>query len=114
MVAVFGEVTATPYFIYRLRDVMLSNPTGRRILRDRPRITSKTMDIEALRKLLSGTVGREYAAWLDREGVSPDTRSPVSFSPLPPLSYFLVAFFVGDLIALATRFDISTIESAHT
>lgn len=58
---------------------MLSNPTGRRILRDRPRITSKTMSIEYLRTLPEHTVGRSYAAWLDREGVSPDTRDDVKF-----------------------------------
>lgn len=56
---------------------MLADPTGRRILRDRPRITSKTMSMEMLRALPDGTVGREYAAWLDKEGVSPDTRSQV-------------------------------------
>jgi ubiquinone biosynthesis protein COQ4 len=58
---------------------MLSNPTGRRILRDRPRITSKTMSMEYLRTLPEHTVGRSYAAWLDREGVSPDTRDSVKY-----------------------------------
>jgi ubiquinone biosynthesis protein COQ4 len=58
---------------------MLSNPTGRRILRDRPRITSKTMSIEYLRKLPEHTVGWSYASWLDREGVSPDTRDKVKY-----------------------------------
>lgn len=79
LIAALGEATATPYFIYRLRDVMLSNPTGRRILRDRPRITSETMSIEYLRTLPEHTVGRTYAAWLDREGVSPDTRDSVKY-----------------------------------
>jgi ubiquinone biosynthesis protein COQ4 len=58
---------------------MLSSPTGRRILRDRPRITSKTMSMEYLRSLPDNTVGRNYAAWLDREGVSPDTRNSVKY-----------------------------------
>ena len=58
---------------------MLSNPTGRRILRDRPRITSKTLSMEYLRTLPPNTVGYTYAAWLDREGVSPDTRSSVRY-----------------------------------
>lgn len=35
------------------------------------------MDMAVLRSLPDGTVGREYAAWLDKEGVSPDTRSQV-------------------------------------
>lgn len=58
---------------------MLSNPTGRRILRDRPRITSKSISVEKLRALPESSVGRAYISWLDREGVSPDTRSSVRY-----------------------------------
>lgn len=58
---------------------MLSNPTGRRILRDRPRITSKSMSVTKLRDLPESSVGRAYVSWLDREGVSPDTRSSVRY-----------------------------------
>ena len=79
MIAACGEATAQPFFIYRLRDVMLRHATGRRILRDRPRITSKTLSMEKLRGLPRDTVGWTYAAWLDREGVSPDTRDQVQF-----------------------------------
>lgn len=79
MIAALGETTATPYFIYRLRDAMLSSPTGRRILRDRPRITSQTMSVSHLRDLPETSVGRAYVGWLDREGVSPDTRDSVKY-----------------------------------
>lgn len=58
---------------------MLSDPTGRRILRDRPRITSKTMSVEKLRLMPENSVGRAYVSWLDREGVSPDTRDSVKY-----------------------------------
>jgi ubiquinone biosynthesis protein COQ4 len=58
---------------------MLASPTGRRILRDRPRITSTSLDVPRLRLLPAGTVGRSYADWLDREGVSPDTRDRVRY-----------------------------------
>jgi ubiquinone biosynthesis protein COQ4 len=58
---------------------MLSDPTGRRILRDRPRISSSTMSMTYLRTLPENTVGRAYADWLDREGVSPDTRDTVKY-----------------------------------
>ena len=58
---------------------MLSSPTGRRILRDRPRITSSTLDVKKLRALPETTVGRAYVNWLDREGVSPDTRDEVKY-----------------------------------
>lgn len=79
LIAACGEATATPYFIYRLRDAMLSSPTGRRILRDRPRISSKTLSMQHLRTLPTNAVGRCYADWLDREGVSPDTRDSVKY-----------------------------------
>ncbi|KAF4469537.1 ubiquinone biosynthesis coq-4 mitochondrial [Fusarium albosuccineum] len=79
LIAATGEATATPYFIYRLRDAMLTDPTGRRILRARPRISSKTLSLTALRALPEDTVGRAYVGWLDREGVSPDTRASVRY-----------------------------------
>ncbi|KMP00296.1 ubiquinone biosynthesis protein COQ4 [Coccidioides immitis H538.4] len=79
LIATVGETTATPFFIYRLRDAMLADPTGRRILRDRPRITSQTLSLPYLRSLPKNTVGYTYATWLDREGVSPDTRSSVQY-----------------------------------
>lgn len=58
---------------------MLASPTGRRILHDRPRITSQTMSMQHLRTLPGNSVGRAYASWLDREGVSPDTRDQVRY-----------------------------------
>lgn len=79
LIATFAEATSTPYFIPRLRDAMLRSPSGRRILRDRPRMTSTTLDLPHLRSLPANTVGRTYVTWLDREGVSPDTRSAVRY-----------------------------------
>ncbi|KAF8537991.1 ubiquinone biosynthesis protein COQ4, mitochondrial [Trichophaea hybrida] len=89
MIAICGETTAVPYFIYRLRDAMLSDPTGRRILKDRPRITSTSLNLERLRKLPENTVGREYIGWLDREGVSPDTRTSVRYIDDPECAYVM-------------------------
>lgn len=79
MIAALGEATCQPYFISTLRNRMLSSPTGRRILRDRPRITSTTMSLAHLRTLPPDSVGATYAAWLDREGVTPDTRDGVRY-----------------------------------
>lgn len=79
LIALCGEATATPYFIHRLHRAMLASATGRRILRDRPRITSASLDLPRLRSLPANTVGGTYVAWLDREGVSPDTRSAVRY-----------------------------------
>lgn len=68
---------------------MLSSPTGRRILRDKPRITSQTMSLEYLRTLPDNTVGRMYASWLDREGVTPDTRDQVRYIDDPEDAYVM-------------------------
>ncbi|OJJ61311.1 hypothetical protein ASPSYDRAFT_121643, partial [Aspergillus sydowii CBS 593.65] len=89
LIATLGEVTATPYFIYRLRNAMLQDPTGRQILRDRPRITSETLPLPYLRSLPENSVGRTYAAWLDREGVSPDTRDNVQYIDDPECAYVM-------------------------
>ncbi|BFZ54903.1 Ubiquinone biosynthesis protein [Savitreella phatthalungensis] len=74
LVGVTTELTSQPFFLPRLRDAMLRDPIGRRILRDRPRITSTTLSLDSLRQLSDNTVGRVYARWLDAEGVTPDTR----------------------------------------
>ena len=68
---------------------MLSSSTGRRILRDRPRITSQTLSLPHLRLLPANSVGATYAAWLDREGVSPDTRDPVKYISDPECAYVM-------------------------
>ena len=68
---------------------MLADPTGRRILRDRPRINSKTLSLEKLRAMPENTVGRAYVSWLDREGVSPDTRDAVRYIDDPECAYVM-------------------------
>ncbi|KAF3916001.1 hypothetical protein AA313_de0209561 [Arthrobotrys entomopaga] len=89
LIALLGETTAQPYFIYRLRDTMLRHPTGRRILRDRPRITSHSLSIPYLRSLPPNTIGATYVSWLDREGVSPDTRAEVRYIDDPECAYVM-------------------------
>lgn len=89
LIASLGEATAKPYFVSRLRHAMLSNPTGRRILRDKPRITSQTLSMEMLRKLPENTVGRAYVNWLDKEGVTPDTRDNVRYIDDPEEAYVM-------------------------
>lgn len=68
---------------------MLSHPTGRRILRDKPRISSSTLSLAHLRTLPATSIGRTYAAWLDREGVTPDTRDQVRYIDDPEEAYVM-------------------------
>lgn len=89
LVATFGEMTMQPYFAERLRKEMLSDSVGRQLLRERPRITSESLDIEYLRGLAPETVGRQYVDWLDREHVSPDTRLDVRFLDDPECAYVM-------------------------
>jgi ubiquinone biosynthesis protein COQ4 len=76
MVAALGETTAGPTVSW-LRDTMLKSPEGRQILKDRPRINSTTVDMDSLAQLPDGTFGKAYVTWLERCGVTPDTREPV-------------------------------------
>jgi ubiquinone biosynthesis protein COQ4 len=79
MVAALGETTAGPS-LPRLRDEMLSSAEGRRILKERPRVNSMTINMDELAQYPEGTFGRAYITWLERCGVTPDTREPVSIS----------------------------------
>lgn len=76
MVAALGETTAGPS-LPRMRDVMLESAEGRRILKERPRVNTHTVDLDRLRQLPEGTFGHAYVLWLERCGVTPDTREPV-------------------------------------
>lgn len=76
MIAALGETTGHRY-LESIRDQMLQDRTGRRILRERPVINSQSLDLDSLRNLPSDTFGKEYVGWLDKEGVTPDTRDPV-------------------------------------
>lgn len=84
MIATLGETTGQRY-LESIRDQMLQDRTGRRILRERPVISSKSLDLDRLRNLPSDTFGREYVGWLDKEGVTPDTRAAVSNMPFEHL-----------------------------
>ena len=77
MVAALGETTAGPS-LSRLRERMLESAEGRRILKERPRVNSTTIDMDKLREYPEGSFGRAYITWLERCGVTPDTREPVS------------------------------------
>ncbi|KII89714.1 hypothetical protein PLICRDRAFT_107756 [Plicaturopsis crispa FD-325 SS-3] len=88
MVAALGETTAGPS-LPRLRDIMLESPEGRKILKERPRVNSRTIDMDKLAQYPEGTFGRAYVTWLERCGVTPDTREPVHYISDPELAYVM-------------------------
>jgi ubiquinone biosynthesis protein Coq4 len=76
MIAALAETTAGPSLPH-LRDTMLDSVEGRKILRERPRVNSHTISMNDLAQYSEGTFGRAYVTWLERCGVTPDTREPV-------------------------------------
>lgn len=80
MIATLGETTAG-FSLPRLRDLMLDSAEGRRILKKRPRVNSNTINMNELAQYSEGTFGRAYITWLERCGVTPDTRDPVGIPP---------------------------------
>jgi ubiquinone biosynthesis protein COQ4 len=88
MVAALGETTGVAA-LERLRARMRSHPVGSALLRDRPAITSASLDLGGLRALPSGTFGREYVSWMDEHGYSPDSRPPVSYIEDDELAFIM-------------------------
>ncbi|KAK2165516.1 hypothetical protein LSH36_49g07013 [Paralvinella palmiformis] len=98
MVATLGETTGYLALI-RLQQKMLADPVGAEILRERPRINTKTVDMEYLRNLPEDTFGRAYVLWLDTNRASPDERLPVHFVDDPDLAYVMQRYReIHDLI----------------
>lgn len=89
MIAVLSETSAPTASLRRLHNAMRKSPSGRAILRDRPRITSTSISLPELASLPPGTFGRAYSDWLTRNRVTPDTRDPVRYIPDPDLAYVM-------------------------
>lgn len=64
MVAAFGESTGH-CALESLHKQMLIHPVGQRILLEKPRINSNTIDIEKLSRLPQNTFGHTYYSFLD-------------------------------------------------
>ena len=82
-----GESTAITPILQNLRHKMLSDPVGRTILREKPRMTSDSLNLTYLRSLPDNTIGKNYVNWLDKEHVSPDTRVAVRYIDNEELAY---------------------------
>lgn len=65
MIACLGETTGVPASRYILNK-MKESPEGQRILLEKPRINSKTIDLYKLSKLPEGTLGKLYSDFLIR------------------------------------------------
>ena len=90
MVAVSGEVTASPAALRALRDKMLACDEGRVVLETRPRITSSILT--NLAALPPNTLGFRYQAFLTKHDITPDSRAEVSFVDCPDLAYVMTRY----------------------
>lgn len=82
-----GEATAFPFVLENLKATMLSDETGRRILRERPHVNTQILQMDKLSKMPKNTFGYTFYKWLEKEGVSPDTRAPVTYIDDPDHAY---------------------------
>ncbi|GAA99041.1 hypothetical protein E5Q_05730 [Mixia osmundae IAM 14324] len=107
MIAVLSETTGGP-FLERLRLQMLESPSGRQLLKERPRITSTSANLPELAQLPSGTLGKAYCDWLEWCKVTPDTRAPVRFIDDPELAYVMQRYReCHDFYHVITGFPVS-------
>ncbi|XP_072760475.1 solute carrier family 35 member D2-like protein [Anoplolepis gracilipes] len=88
MIACLGETTGTKALEYCHRQ-MKNTAEGQRILAQKPRVNTSTIDLSYLRDLPPGTVGRTYRDFLDNNNVSPDERTMVQFVDDTELAYVM-------------------------
>jgi ubiquinone biosynthesis protein COQ4 len=67
-----GEEISSVGRMPALVPMMRASAEGRAILAERPRVGSDTLDLDVLRALPPGSLGREYADHLDRNGLALD------------------------------------------
>jgi ubiquinone biosynthesis protein COQ4 len=92
MVAAFGETTGA-CALQKMRYAMLSDPTGRRILKERPVITSDTLSPQSLTTLSKSTLGGAYYHdFMKKHAYIPESRSPVHFIDQEELAYVMLRY----------------------
>ncbi|XP_059470378.1 ubiquinone biosynthesis protein COQ4 homolog, mitochondrial [Neocloeon triangulifer] len=95
---VFGE-TSGQLALQRMHEKMMASNEGQQILLEKPRINSRTVDLDALKKLPPNTFGRAYIKFLEDNKVTPDTRTPVQFVDDIELAYVMQRYReVHDLV----------------
>ncbi|KAL3284266.1 hypothetical protein HHI36_018428 [Cryptolaemus montrouzieri] len=88
MVACLGETTGG-YALEYITSQMEKSEEGSQILEEKPRINSRTLDLDRLRKMPDDTLGKTYINFLDDNKVTPDSRDPVRFVEDIQLAYVM-------------------------
>ncbi|KAM3966546.1 coenzyme Q4 [Aphomia sociella] len=98
MIACLGEVTGESA-IKHMRQKMLETAEGCEILKEMPRINSKTVSFEKLSQMPENTVGRVYADFMRDNNITADSRLPVQFISDPELAFVMQRYReVHDLV----------------
>lgn len=88
MIAVLGETTGESA-LNHMHSKMLSSSEGQQILCDKPRINSRSVDLDFLKSLPDHTLGNIYYRFLEKNKVTPDSRLPVQFVDDIELAYVM-------------------------
>ena len=106
MVATLGETTGT-LNLARIRDEMLLDRSGRRILRERPVLNSSTVNLDHLRSLPTNTLGYSYAVFMGQFGLSPD-RTPIKYMENDEIAYVMQRYReIHDFFHVITGLSVS-------
>ncbi|XP_075986736.1 coenzyme Q4 [Anticarsia gemmatalis] len=98
MIACLGEVTGENSLKY-MRQKMLETDEGTEILKEKPRINSKTVSFDTLAQMPENTLGRVYADFMKDNNITADSRLPVQFIDDPELAYVMQRYReVHDLV----------------
>ena len=88
MVATLSEVTGK-IALQNMYNDMMADPTGQRILTDRPVVDTSSIEIEELEKLPTNTFGNAYAMFLKKHRFNPDERAEVRYVADEELAYIM-------------------------
>mmetsp|Transcript_23944 Transcript_23944/g.50206 ORF Transcript_23944/g.50206 Transcript_23944/m.50206 type:complete len:241 (+) Transcript_23944:257-979(+) len=91
LVGVVGETTGHRA-LGRMLARMKRDPIGRTILQDRPLIGSSSLPLASLRSMPDGSLGCEYARFLETHRFNPDERTAVNFIDDPELAYVMLRY----------------------
>ncbi|XP_058981907.1 ubiquinone biosynthesis protein COQ4 homolog, mitochondrial isoform X2 [Musca domestica] len=91
MIACLGETTGE-HALQQILHTMRASDEGQRILQQKPRINTRTVNLERLRQLPDNTFGRAYVQFLDDNQVTPDSRMEVRFMDDPELAYIMTRY----------------------
>ncbi|XP_043674140.1 ubiquinone biosynthesis protein COQ4 homolog, mitochondrial-like isoform X2 [Vespula pensylvanica] len=78
LIACLAETTSGNALVHCLNEMQKSSE-GQRILKEKPRINTSTVDLSLLKNLPEGTLGKTYSNFLEVNNVTPDSRTPTRF-----------------------------------